>query len=137
MAIGTSGVSVPSMGQTIDSSIYGNKEAPKGMSLSDIVELSRSSTALQKEKALLEPQIRAGKAAAETAETSAAKAKLGLSTDFADKMRQNQIALINHPLIVRRVVRQMRKTKKFNCYAYGYDELGNRIALGLNGIIFN
>ena len=71
MAIGTSGVSVPSMGQTIDSSIYGNKEAPKGMSLSDIVELSRSSTALQKEKALLEPQIRAGKAAAETAETSA------------------------------------------------------------------
>ena len=43
----------------------------------------------------------------------------------------------NHPLIVRRVVRQMRKTKKFNCYAYGYDELGNRIALGLNGIIFN
>ena len=101
MAIGTSGVSVPSMGQTIDTSIYGNKEAPKGMSLSDIVDLSRSSTALQKEKALLEPQIRAGKAAAETAETSAAKAKLGLSTDFADKMRQNQIALINHPLIVR------------------------------------
>ena len=100
MAIGTSGVSVPSMGQTIDSSIYGNKEAPKGMSLSDIVELSRSSTALQKEKALLEPQIRAGKAAAETAETSAAKAKLGLSTDFADKMRQNQISLINDPLIV-------------------------------------
>ena len=100
MAIGTSGVSVPSMGQIIDSSIYGNKEAPKGMSLSDIVDLSRSSNALQKEKALLEPQIRAGKAAAETAETSAAKAKLGLSTDFADKMRQNQISLINDPLIV-------------------------------------
>ena len=100
MAIGTSGLSVPSIGQTIDPSIYGNKEAPKGMSLSDIVELSRSSTALQKEKALLEPQIRAGKAAAETAETSAAKAKLGLSTDFADKMRQNQISLINDPLIV-------------------------------------
>ena len=100
MAIGTSGISVPSMGQAIDPSIYGNKEAPKGMSLSDIVDLSRSSTALQKEKALLEPQIRAGKAAAETAETSAAKAKLGLSTDFADKMRQNQISLINDPLIV-------------------------------------
>ena len=100
MAIGTSGVSVPSMGQTIDSSIYGNKEAPKGMSLSDIVDLSRSSTALQKEKALLEPQIRAGKAAAETAETQASKSKLGLATDFADKMRQNQISLINDPLIV-------------------------------------
>ena len=100
MAIGTSGVSVPSIGQSIDTSIYGNKEAPKGMSLSDIVDLSRSSTALQKEKALLEPQIRAGKAAAETAETQASKSKLGLATDFADKMRQNQIALINDPLIV-------------------------------------
>ena len=100
MAIGTSGVSVPSIGQSIDPSIYGNKEAPKGMSLSDIVDLSRSSTALQKEKALLEPQIRAGKAAAETAETQASKSKLGLATDFADKMRQNQIALINDPLIV-------------------------------------
>ena len=100
MAIGTSGVSVPSIGQSIDTSIYGNKEAPKGMSLSDIVDLSRSSTALQKEKALLEPQIRAGKAAAETAETQASKSKLGLATDFADKMRQNQISLINDPLIV-------------------------------------
>ena len=100
MAIGTSGVSVPSIGQSIDTSIYGNKEAPKGMSLSDIVDLSRSSTALQKEKALLEPQIRAGKAAAETAETQAIKSKLGLATDFADKMRQNQISLINDPLIV-------------------------------------
>jgi len=67
MAIGTSGVSVPSMGQTIDSSIYGNKEAPKGMSLSDIVDLSRTSTALQKEKALLQPGIEAGQAASRQA----------------------------------------------------------------------
>jgi hypothetical protein len=70
------------------------------MSLADMVGLSRQNIALQKEQALLEPSIRSGKAAAETAETASTKAKLGLDTDFANKMRQQQIALINNPLIV-------------------------------------
>ena len=76
MAIGTSGLSVPSMGQTIDSSIYGNKEAPKGMSLSDIVNISRGSVALQKEKALLQPGIEAGEAASRQAIAEANTAEL-------------------------------------------------------------
>ena len=76
MAISTGSVSVPSMGQSIDSSIYGNKEAPKGMSLSDIVDLSRSSTALQKEKALLQPGIEAGEAASRQAIAQANTAEL-------------------------------------------------------------
>jgi hypothetical protein len=92
---------MPAISQVADPSIYGNVQPQQGMTIADLVNLSRSSTALQKEKALLEPGIRAGKAAAETAETQASKAKLGLSTDFADKMRQQQIALINHPLIVK------------------------------------
>ena len=78
MAIGTSGVSVPSMGQTIDSSIYGNKELPKGMTLSDMVDLSRTSTALQKEKALLQPGIEAGQAASKQAVAQADTAQLCL-----------------------------------------------------------
>jgi hypothetical protein len=100
MAISTSGLSVPQLGQGIDSSIYGNKEAPKGMTLSDLINVSRSNIALQKEKELLQPSIEAGKAQAETAQVQAKKAQLGLQSDFADKMRQNQIALLNNPLIV-------------------------------------
>jgi len=76
MAIGTSGLSVPSIGQTIDPSIYGNKEAPKGMSLSDIVNISRGSVALQKEKALLQPGIEAGEAASRQAIAQANTAEL-------------------------------------------------------------
>ena len=91
---------MPAISQVASPTIYGNQEAPKGMSLGDIIGLSRQNTAMQKEQALLEPSIRAGKAQAEVAETQAAKAKSGLATDFADKMRQNQIALINDPLIV-------------------------------------
>lgn len=76
MAIGTSGISVPSMGQSIDPSIYGNKEAPQGVSLSDIVNISRGSVALQKEKALLQPGIEAGEAASRQAIAQANTAEL-------------------------------------------------------------
>jgi len=84
----------------LDPSIIGNIQQPQQMSLNDIVGLARQSTALKKEKALLEPSIAAGKAASETAQIQAKKAKSGLDQDFANKMRQNQIALINHPLVV-------------------------------------
>ena len=76
MAIGTSGVSVPSMGQSIDTGIYGNKEAPQGISLSDIVNMSRGTTALQKEKALLQPNIESGEAASRQAIAQADTAEL-------------------------------------------------------------
>ena len=101
MAISTSGVSVPQLGQGIDASIYGNKEAPQGMSLRDLVGLSRENIALQKEQALLQPAIEAGKAESATKVTAAKKAQLGLSGDFVDVMRRKQIALINHPTVVR------------------------------------
>jgi hypothetical protein len=86
--------------QVADPSIYSNVQPQKGMSIADLVSLGRSSTALQKEKALLAPEIQAGIATSESAQVAAKKAKLGLDTDFANKMRQNQIALINDPLIV-------------------------------------
>jgi len=101
MAISTSGVSVPQLGSIggVDSSIYQNAQPPKGMSISDMLDISGKSLELQKKKALLEPSIEAGKAQTELAQTQAKKAKLGLDTDFADKMRQQQIALINNPVI--------------------------------------
>jgi hypothetical protein len=92
---------MPAISQVADPSIYGNVQPQQGMTIADLVNLSRSSTALQKERALLEPGIEAGKAESESKQIAAKKAKLGLDTDFADKMRQNQIALINDPLIVR------------------------------------
>ena len=103
MAISTGGISVPQLGGGggINSDIYGNKEAPKGMTLPELVNLSRSNVALQKEQALLQPEIERGKATTELAKTTATKAKLGLDSDFAGKMRQNQVALLNNPMFVR------------------------------------
>jgi len=97
MAIGTSGVSVPSMGQTIDSSIYGNKELPKGMTLSDMVDLSRTSTALQKEKALLQPGIEAGQAASKQAIAQADTAQLENNIKHVNNVIQSQQRLLTKP----------------------------------------
>ena len=111
MAIGTSGVSVPSMGQTIDPSIYGNKEAPKGMSLSDIVDLSRTSIALQKEKALLQPAIEAGQATARQAVTQADTAQLENTLKHATVATQNiQQLLTKTDLSSNDVVEMVKKT---------------------------
>ena len=111
MAIGTSGVSVPSMGQSIDSSIYGNKEAPKGMSLSDIVDLSRTSIALQKEKALLQPAIEAGQATARQAVTQADTAQLENTLKHATVATQNiQQLLTKTDLSSNDVVEMVKKT---------------------------
>ena len=76
MAIGTSGVSVPSIGQSIDTSIYGSQNAPKSMGISDFLNLARDTTALQKEKALLQPSIEAGQAASRQAVAQADTAEL-------------------------------------------------------------
>jgi hypothetical protein len=91
---------MPALSSLPDASIYGNAQAPQATSIQDLVNLGRSNLALQKEKALLPSAIEAGKATAEKAVTESTKAKVGLDTDFANKMRQNQIALINNPLIV-------------------------------------
>ena len=48
MAISTSGVSVPSLGQNIDSSIYSNQNAPKPITLADMLDISSKNLALQK-----------------------------------------------------------------------------------------
>ena len=111
MAIGTSGLSVPQLSQGIDSSIYGNKEAPKGMSLSDIVDLSRTSIALQKEKALLQPAIEAGQATARQAVTQADTAQLENTLKHATVATQNiQQLLTKTDLSSNDVVEMVKKT---------------------------
>jgi hypothetical protein len=92
---------MPSISQIADASIYGNIQQQQAMPLQDLVNLGRSSLALKKEKELYEPSIAKAKAETQSAEVGATKAKAGLDTEFANKMRQNQIALINNPLVVR------------------------------------
>jgi hypothetical protein len=111
MAISTGSVSVPQLGQTIDASIYGNKQAPQGMSLSDLVNVSRGNIALQKEKALLEPSIEQGQAQARQATAQADMTQLENNIKHATVATQNIQQLITKPdLKPNDIVEMVKKT---------------------------
>ena len=102
MAISTGGFSVPQLGQAIDTSSYGQSnmpklETPKGMSLGDLINVSRGNIALQKEKALLPSEIEVGQAAAKKATIEANNAQLENNIKHATVATQNIQQLITKP----------------------------------------
>ena len=117
MAISTSGVSVPQLGQTIDPSIYGNKQAPQGMSLSDLINVSRGSLALQKEKATLEPEIAGVKAQSERLQTEAKKAGIDLNQHTANIARGLYGGYLTDPDFVNgnkaEMIKKLKEAKSF------------------------
>jgi len=111
MPISTSGVSVPQLGQTVDPSIYKNQQAPQGMTLADLVNVSRGNVALQKEKALLEPSIQQGEAQARQATTQADTAQLENNLKHATVATQNIQQLLTKPdLKSNDIVEMVKKT---------------------------
>ncbi len=97
MAISTSGVSVPQLGQTIDASIYGSQNAPKPMTIGDMLDISGKSIDIQKKKALLPSEIEVGQAAAKKATFDADTAKLQNYQSHLTNVIQDQQRLINKP----------------------------------------
>jgi hypothetical protein len=101
MAISTSGVSVPQLGQTIDPSIYGNKEAPKGMSLSDLIDLSKNQLELNKAKETYESDIAQKKAQSRKSLSEATSSELDLATQKQKAIGTGYISKIYSPLVVK------------------------------------
>ena len=89
MAISTGGISVPQLGQTIDPSIYGSQNAPKSMTLADMLDISSKNLALQKQTALLPSEIEVGQAAARKATAEADVANLDRNIKHATVATQN------------------------------------------------
>lgn len=116
MAISTSGVSVPSLGQTIDTSSYGNPNPaklnpPQGMSLSDLVNVSRANIALEKEKALLQPAIEQGQAQSKESVLKANTAQLENNIKHATVATQNiQQLMSKQDLSSQDIIDMVKKT---------------------------
>jgi hypothetical protein len=107
---------MPALSSLPDASIYGNVQAPQSMSIQDIVNLGRSSTALQKEKALLQPAIQQGQAQAETATYQADTAKLDNSLKHIGTIIQDQQTLLTKPDLTANDIIEKAKSsaKQFN-----------------------
>ena len=99
MAISTSGVSVPQLGQTIDASIYGSQNAPKPMTISDMLDISGKSLDIQKKKALLPSEIESGQAQAKKATTEANKAQFGFTSEQGAAAQNEAARLLIDPRI--------------------------------------
>jgi hypothetical protein len=89
---------MPSITQIADPSIYQTQTTPpKGMSLQELTDLGRTSTALQREKALLPSQIEQGQAQARTSVLQADTAKLENNYKHIQAIVQQQQTLLTKP----------------------------------------
>jgi hypothetical protein len=88
---------MPAISQLADPSIYGSQQAPKGTSLQEMLDLSRSNVAFQREKALAPFQVQQGQAQAQTAVTQADTTKLDNSLKHIQSIVQNQQTLLTKP----------------------------------------
>jgi len=88
---------MPALSSLPDTGIYGSIKPTEAMSLQDLVSLGRTSTALQREKALLAPSIAKGKAESETAVTGAESARAKLQKDYFGIAADEAGALVNDP----------------------------------------
>ena len=88
---------MPALSTLPDASIYGSIQAPKAMSLQEMVDLGRSSTALQREKALLPSAIQQGQAQAQTATIQADTAQLDNALKHTNSAIQTQQQLLTKP----------------------------------------
>jgi hypothetical protein len=79
MAISTSGVSVPQLGQTVDASIYGNQNAPKPMTIADMLDINKKQLELSKSKETYEADVAGKKAESQRLQTEAQKAGIDLN----------------------------------------------------------
>ena len=84
MPVSTSGISVPSLGQGIDTSIYNNQNAPKSMSIADMLNISKGQLELQKARETLQPGIEQAKAQSQLSQTQARVGLQGESEKYAN-----------------------------------------------------
>jgi hypothetical protein len=106
-----------SISQLADPSIYQTQTtAPKGMSIQELVDLGRTSTALQREKALMPAQIEQGLAQSKTAVLQADTAKLDNAFKNITAIIQQQQTLLTKPdLTADDIIKTAQETgKRFN-----------------------
>ena len=88
---------MPALSTLPDASIYGNTQAPKAMSIQEMVDLGRTSTAFQREKALLPSAIQQGQAQAQTATMQADTATLDNALKHTTQVTQSIQGLLTKP----------------------------------------
>lgn len=99
MAISIGSLTVPQLGQNLDPSIYGSQNAPKSMTIADMLDISNKNLELQKRSTLLPSEIEAGQATARKSTTEANKAQFGFTNDQGVVAQNEAARLLKDPRI--------------------------------------
>lgn len=99
MAISIGSLTVPQLDQNLDASIYGSQNAPKSMTIADMLDISNKNLELQKKTTLLPSEIEAGQATAKKATTEANKAQFGFTNDQGVVAQNEAARLLKDPRI--------------------------------------
>lgn len=117
MAISTSGLTVPALGVGADSSIYKNQDSPKGMTIGDMLDISKKTIDVQKAKATQESDIEKSLAESKRVQTEAQKAGLDFNTAKANTARSVYGAFLNDPDFINgnkdKMVEKLTGAKKY------------------------
>ncbi len=107
---------MPALSTLPDASIYGNVQPPKAMSLQEMVDLGRTTTAFQREKTLLPSAIQQGQAQAKTATLQADTAQLDNALKNMNAIIQDQQTLLTKPDLTSDDIIEKAKafSKRFN-----------------------
>jgi hypothetical protein len=118
MAISTSGLSVPQLGGlAADSSIYSTNNPVKGTSIADMLDITKKSLDIQKQKATQESDIQKALAESKRVQTEAEKAGLDFKTSKANTARSIYGAFLNDPDFINgnkdKMVQKLSGAKKY------------------------
>jgi len=119
MAIGTSGLSVPQLGGGggINSDIYGNKNAPAPLTISDMLDIQKKGLDVQKQKATQESDIEGKLAQNKKLQMAAESAGLDLSQQKANIARGVYGQYLNDPDFINgnsdAMVNKLNNARKF------------------------
>ena len=98
MAISTSGVSVPQLGgMSADTSIYNNQNAPKSMTIGDMLDISKKTLDLQKSRDTYQDEVAKIKADSQFAQESAAQNALKTVKAHVSNLGQATSELMTDP----------------------------------------
>jgi hypothetical protein len=97
MAISTSGLTVPQVANTVDTSIYSNQNMPKAMTLGDMLDISKKQLELNKAKETYASDVAGAKAASQSLQQKAEQDALQTVKSHVSNITQVNAQLMTDP----------------------------------------
>jgi hypothetical protein len=124
MPISTSGLSVPQVSTNYDSSIYGNRDMPKAMTIADMLDINKKQLELQKATETYAPEVAKIKAESETSQKTSALKSLELLQGHVGNIVSKSTDLLDDKNLTREKI--INRYKEINANAPGDEETKKR-----------